>query len=94
MYFSIYCKDKPDHGQVRLDNRPAHIEYLKQHAGKILAGGPMLNDGGDGMVGSLLIMDFADRAEAEAWAANDPYAQAGLFESVEIAPWKKVFPAD
>jgi uncharacterized protein YciI len=29
-------------------------------------------------------------AAAEAWAAADPYAKAGLFESVTIRAWKKV----
>lgn len=94
MHFVIYCQDKAGHQQVRLDNRPAHVEYLKANADKIVAAGPLLSDDGEGMVGSTLIMAFADRAEADAWAANDPYAKAGLFESVTITPWKKVFPAD
>ena len=41
-------------------------------------------------MGSLLIIDFPDRVAAESCAAGDPYAKAGLFESVEIRPWKKV----
>ena len=32
------------------------------------------------MNGSLIILDLADRAEADAFVANDPYAKAGLFE--------------
>lgn len=94
MHFVIYCLDKPDHQQVRMDNRPAHVEYLKAHADKIVAAGPMLTDDGEGMNGSTLLMEFNDRAEAEDWAANDPYAKAGLFQSVDIHAWKKVFPAD
>lgn len=94
MHFVIYCLDKPDHAHVRADNRPTHVEYLKASAGKIVCAGPMLSEDGEGMIGSTLVMEFADRAEADAWAANDPYAKAGLFESVSIRPWKKVFPAD
>ncbi len=94
MHFVIYCLDKPDHLQVRMDNRPAHVEYLKAHADKIVAAGPMLTDDGEDMTGSTLLMEFNDRAEAEDWAANDPYAKAGLFASVDIRAWKKVFPAD
>ncbi len=94
MHFVIYCLDKPDHMQVRMDNRPAHVEYLKAHTDKIVAAGPMLKDDGEGMNGSTLIMEFGDKAEAEDWAANDPYAKAGLFQSVDIRAWKKVFPAD
>jgi uncharacterized protein YciI len=51
-------------------------------------------DDGTRMTGSLLIMDFADRKLAEAFAANDPYNKAGLFENVVIRRWKKVIPAD
>lgn len=94
MHFVIYCLDKPGHAQVRTDNRPAHVEYLKASADKIVCAGPMLSDDGEGMIGSALVMEFADRAEAEAWAASDPYAKAGLFESVSIRAWKKVYPAD
>lgn len=94
MHFVIHCLDKPGHAQVRADNRPAHVEYLKASAARIVAAGPLLSDDGEGMVGSTLIMEFAERAEADAWAADDPYAKAGLFESVSIRPWKKVFPAD
>jgi hypothetical protein len=46
------------------------------------------------MTGSVLMLDLADRAAADAFAEGDPYARAGLFESVVIRPWKKVFPAD
>ena len=42
------------------------------------------------MVGSLVVLDVPDRAAAEAWAANDPYARAGLFERVQVRPWNRV----
>ena len=42
------------------------------------------------MCGSLVILDVADMAAAEAWAAGDPYAKAGLFSDVELTAWKKV----
>lgn len=29
MLFALLCNDKPDHLQVRLDTRPAHLDYLK-----------------------------------------------------------------
>ena len=93
MLFMIYCVDKPDHGAVRAANRPDHVAYLKAQGDKLIAAGPTTSDDGAAMTGSLLIMDFADRAEAEAFAAADPYAAAGLFDSVTINPWKKVLPA-
>ena len=91
MLFAIYCRDKKDHQQVRLDNRPAHVEYLKKFTGQHAITGPLLSDDGQGMVGSLLVMEFADRAAAEDFAKNDPYAKAGLFASVEVRAWNWVF---
>ena len=92
MLYAIYCKDKPNHLQTRLDNRPAHVDYLKQFAGQHVCTGPLLSDDGQGMVGSLLVMEFADKEAAEDFAASDPYAKAGLFQSVTITPFRKVFP--
>ena len=92
MLYAIYCKDKPDHLQTRLDNRPAHVEYLKKFQGQHVCTGPLLSDDGQGMVGSLLVMEFADRRAAEDFAASDPYARAGLFQSVTITPFRKTFP--
>ncbi len=43
-------------------------------------------------MGSLLIMAFDDRGQAQAFAEGDPYARAGLFESVTIRPFRKVLP--
>ncbi len=93
MLFMIHCVDKPGHGEVRAANRAAHLDYLKSRGNKIVVAGPTTSDDGQAMTGSLLIMDLAGRAEAEAFAAGDPYNLAGLFESVTIKPWKKVLPA-
>ena len=92
MSFMIYCLDKPDHEAVRAGNRDAHVDYLKGFANQVIIAGPLLREDGGGMIGSLLLMAFASRAEAEAFVAGDPYGKAGLFESVTITPWKKVLP--
>jgi len=88
MLIALIARDKPDHLQTRLDNRDAHIEYLKSTA-VVSQAGPLLNDA-EQMIGSLIVLDVDDMAVAENWAANDPYAKAGLFEGVELIPWKKV----
>lgn len=92
MQFVLYCIDKAGHGHVRTENRPAHVDYLKTNIQRIVLAGPMLSDDGNAMLGSVLVIEAADRAEAEAFAAGDPYAKAGLFESVTIKAFKKVFP--
>jgi uncharacterized protein YciI len=92
MQFMIYCLDKPGHAAVRAANRSAHLAHLEKFAKNIVIVGPLLSDDGNAMIGSLLLMEFADRAEAEAFSAADPYRRAGLFQSVVITPWRKTFP--
>ena len=91
MYFIIHCTDKPGSTKLRATNRSAHVDFLKKHRDSIFVAGPTLTQDGEGMNGSLLIVDFPGRAGADAFAAADPYASAGLFESVVIKPWKMVF---
>ena len=88
MRFTIITKDKEGALQVRLDTREAHLAYIK-NTGVVEMAGPFLNEDGQ-MHGSLIVLDVADRAAAVAWAENDPYAKAGLFEKVRIEEWKKV----
>ncbi|MGE5539688.1 MAG: YciI family protein [Gemmatimonas sp.] len=90
MLFAIIAEDKPGSKDVRLANRPTHLEYLKTFGSRIVAAGPLLAADGETMTGSLLIVEAADRAAAESFAANDPYAKAGLFAKTTIAPWRKV----
>ena len=89
MLIALIAKDKPGAAQLRADNRPDHLEYLKAHADQVSQAGPLLSEDG-GMIGSLIILDVADMAAAEGWAADDPYAKAGLFASVELIEWKRV----
>ncbi len=88
MKYAIICYDKPNHLDLRLKTRDAHVAYLK--ASEILSqAGPFLNEN-DEMYGSLLIVDVDNVAKAQEFAANDPYAIAGLFEKVDIRAWNKV----
>ncbi|MGE0501097.1 MAG: YciI-like protein [Rhizobiaceae bacterium] len=92
MLFALICNDKPGALQTRLDARPAHVAFLDglSAEGKLGFAGPFLDDEGK-PTGSLVVLDVADRAEAERLAAIDPYAKAGLFSSVEIRGWNWVF---
>ncbi|ODN70407.1 YciI family protein [Methylobrevis pamukkalensis] len=88
MHFAVTCLDKPGHAHVRAETRPAHVAFLKANAEKFPIAGPFVSDDGASMTGSLLIVEIEDRAALDALLAEDPYAKAGLFETVEIRPWK------
>jgi uncharacterized protein YciI len=90
MHFTIQCVDKPDSLELRLATRPKHLDYLNAHKEAFLLVGPVL-DGEGKPRGSLYVVDMPDRADAEAFAKGDPYAQAGLFESMVIRPMRVVF---
>lgn len=92
MLFAILCTDKPGRQDLRAATRPKHLAYLQSQGAKLVEAGPIL-DMADKSCGSLLIVDVADRAAAEALAAGDPYAQAGLFEATVIRPYRGVFRA-
>ena len=40
------------------------------------------------MVGSVLIVEFESRADVDAWIANDPYVTGGVWEQVEVHPFR------
>lgn len=90
MFFAAVCLDKPDSLKIRLDTRPAHLDFLKAQAAAIRIGGPLLMDDGETPNGSLLIVEASDHATAKALLDGDPYARAGLFQSVTLTPWKWV----
>lgn len=92
MLFALYCVDKANHGHLRAANRADHLAHLQAHLAQIRFAGPLTTDDGSAMQGSLLLMEFPDRAAAEAFAQGDPYAKAGLFAEVRITAVKQVLP--
>jgi uncharacterized protein len=88
MRVALICQDKPGALQLRLDNRAAHLAYLNE-TGIVDLAGPFLNADGQ-MTGSLIVLNVESMAQAEAWAAGDPYAKAGLFAQVTLQEWKRV----
>lgn len=89
MQYAAICIDKKDSENLRLENRGDHLAHLKKVRKNILIAGPFLSDNGT-MCGSLLVFDGLEKSELEAWLEEDPYAKAGLFETVEVKPFKKV----
>jgi len=92
MLFALLCKDKPGHLNVRMDTRPTHIEHLNRlnAEGTLKIAGPFLDDDGK-PCGSLIIVEAESKEAARALADADPYAKAGLFESVEVQAYNWVF---
>jgi uncharacterized protein len=53
----------------------------------MLVGGAILNEAGD-MIGSMLLVEFADRADLDAWLDADPYVTEDVWREVEVTPFR------
>ena len=69
--------------------RPTHLEGIRPlvDAGNILMGGSILDEVGT-MVGSVILADFPSREELDAWLNGDPYVTGGVWQEVEVAPFR------
>jgi len=99
MLYAIFAEDVANSIDRRAATRPRHIEYLQAliDDGRVMLAGPhpaidSPEPGPAGMTGSLIVAEFDSLDEAEAWAANDPYAVEGVFASVVVKPFLKVHP--
>lgn len=99
MLYAIISQDVANSLQNRLAARPKHLERLTalQEQGRLILAGPhpaidSEDPGEAGFSGSLVVAEFDDLNAAQAWADADPYVAAGVYASVTIKPFKKVFP--
>lgn len=82
--FFIRAFYKPDSLELREAAMAAHLAHVRAHRDRIHFAGPLLSDDGATPIGTMCVIDVPDRAAAEAYAAGDGYAQAGLLEAPEI----------
>lgn len=93
-YYMLLATDGEGVHDARMAARPDHLKRLKalQAEGRLLAAGPNpLPDNPERVSGSLIIAEFASLDDARAWAEQDPYAAAGVYEEILIKPFKAVF---
>lgn len=91
MLFAFHLIDAPDRGALRAATRPAHKAWLAGVASRIACAGP-LADADGATVGSLLVVDFPDRAAALAWLADEPFTRAGVYARSEVHAFSDLWP--
>ncbi len=99
MWYLIEGFDHPGSLPARLASRPAHLDRLRAllDDGRLLMAGPCPaidaeDPGPAGFSGSLIIAEFESLAAARAWADCDPYVAAGVYERVDVRPFRKALP--
>ncbi|MCI7353916.1 MAG: YciI family protein [[Actinobacillus] rossii] len=92
-YFVIFAQDVPHTLEKRLAVRPQHLARLQQlqDEDRLLTAGPNPTLDGTGVTGSTVIAKFNSFEDAQAWAAQDPYVEAGVYADVIVKPYKRVF---
>jgi uncharacterized protein len=100
MYYSIFCEDCENSLEKRKSARPEHLARLQQlqDQGRLLLAGPnpkidSEDPGPAGFSGSLIIAEFDSLQDAEHWAGEDPFVEAGVYEKVTVKPFKRTMPA-
>jgi uncharacterized protein YciI len=99
MWYAIISEDVENSLPMRVKSRDAHLARLQAllAEGRLLIAGPHPaidsdEPGPAGFTGSLVVVDFPSLSEAQAWANDDPYIEAGVYARVTVKPYKLVLP--
>ena len=99
MLYAIFVQDVENSLERRLAARPEQLARLNalQNAGRLVLAGPFPavdapDPGQAGFSGSLIVAEFDSLADAETWAAADPYITAGVYARVAVRPFRQVLP--
>ena len=88
MHFVIFCIDKKG-----ITREPAvmqaHIDYLSQSPIKNVMSGPLTKDDGEGVIGSLYIVEAENRQAIEDFQKDDPLFKANYWKTVEVRAFQK-----
>lgn len=99
MWYAIEGHDAPGSLAARRTARSDHLARLValRDAGRLLLAGPCPaidaeDPGPAGFSGSIVIAEFESLQAARAWADADPYVAAGVYERVDVRPFRQVLP--
>lgn len=99
MLYAVISQDVENSLALRKTAREAHIERLQQlkQQGRLILAGPHpaidnSEPGEAGFTGSLIVAEFDSLTAAKAWADDDPYIAAGVYQKVTVKPFNRVLP--
>ena len=83
MQFIITAHDGEGMLARRLEVRPQHLENMGKIKGNVLCAGGLLDEEGK-MKGSVLVLEFPDRASLDEYLESEPYIREKVWETVEV----------
>jgi len=89
MLYAVHCVDAKGVDELRSSHLAPHKEYLVGQKHILVVGGALFTEGTDELLGSLYIVNVANREAAEAFSKGDPFTQAGVFGTVTITAMRK-----
>ena len=89
MQYIIRAYDGENMLEKRMEVRPRHLENIAKVDGKVICAGGLLDEEGK-MKGSVLIMEFDDRAGLARYLASEPYITEHVWEKVKVDPMNVV----
>ena len=92
MLFVVHALDKRDILPTRAKHYRAHrihLDRAEDHSVDVITAGTLVDDDGETPVGSIFVIDAADRAAVDAFARSDPYNLNGVWERVSIHGYNK-----
>jgi uncharacterized protein YciI len=92
MHFVVHAIDKkgflPTRAKHYRDHR-IHLDQAEAHGVDVVTAGTLVADDGETPVGSIFVIDAADRAAVDAFTRSDPYHVNGVWERLEIHGYNK-----
>ena len=92
MLFVVHALDKTGILPVRArhyrDHR-IHLDKSEDYSVDVVTAGTLVADDGETPVGSIFVIDAADRAAVDAFTRSDPYHVNGVWERVNIHGYNK-----
>jgi len=83
MQFVITAYDGEGMLPKRMEVRPRHLEGMERLRKHVVCAGGLLDEEGK-MKGSVLVMEFENRAELDAYLAQEPYVTEHVWERITV----------
>ena len=91
MQFLLVAFDGTDPGALerRMKVRPDHLEKIAvlKKKGNFLLGGAILDEN-ENMIGSMIVYEYPDRSALDASLEDEPYITGGVWQKIEIRPYR------